>query len=357
MIELHPVDFCVLSEGEVTMLELLRALERKKDTFGDILGLAWKDSKTGKAIVNPARPLIKDLDEIPINSKRRIFINELGRRQANMMSSRGCPFNCGFCSSAAFWARTWRKHAPERVVEEFSMLVGQGAQVIDIYDDLFTMDMVRAENICDNLIKQGNTVPWFARARVDCISERLVDRMIAAGCREISFGIESGDPAVIKRVNKKINLEEAVTVFSMLRKKKLIARANFMVGNPGETHRSVEASIRLACRMNPSNIIASIARVYPNTLLDQEARKCGLIKPEFWYLDDKSVPYYTLDMPYEQMQALATRMMFKWAINRGPWELVKMVWYNWRVTGPRRSIIFILSWLRSSYSLLVRRNK
>lgn len=127
MIELHPIDFCVLVEGEVTLLELVRALDHKRENFGDILGLAWKDEKTGKAIINHARPLIKNLDDIPISSKRRIFINELGKRQANMISSRGCPFDCGFCSSAAFWSRTWRKRSPEMVAEEFFMLVEQGA--------------------------------------------------------------------------------------------------------------------------------------------------------------------------------------------------------------------------------------
>ena len=264
-----------------------------------------------------------------------------------MMSSRGCPFACGFCSSSAFWWRTWRKHNVEHVVDEFEMLVEQGAQVIDILDDLFTTDFKRAEAICDLLIRQGNKTPWFARARVDRISEDLVYKMIAAGCREISFGIESGDPEVIKRINKKIDLEQAVQIFQMLSKKRLIARANFMVGNPGESLESVEASIRLVRRMSPSNIIASIAIVYPKTMLEQEAQCHHLLTPEFWYLDDAPAPYYTADMSHEQLQALATQMLFKWAVHRGPKTLVKMVYDNWRISGTRRSFSFILSWLRN----------
>ncbi|MEW6170180.1 MAG: radical SAM protein [Candidatus Omnitrophota bacterium] len=357
IIEHHSVDFCVLAEGEITMLELIQAVENNTIDYSNILGLAWRDSKTGKIYINEKRELLRDLDTIPINTKRRIFINELGKKQANMMSSRGCPFNCGFCSSAAFWFRTWRKHSPERVVEEFQMLVKQGAEVIDIYDDLFTMDLKRAEVICDILIKNNNKTPWYSRARVDCISEKLVDKMISAGCREISFGIESGDPEMIKRINKKINLEEAVKVFQMLHKKNLIARANFMVGNPGETINSVDTSIRLACRMNPTNIIASIARVYPNTMLDREAQKQGLIKEDFWYLDTKTVPYYTVDMTYEQLQALATKMLFKWAANRGPIEFIKMALYNWRVTGTKRSLSFILSWIHRYLRGLINKKK
>jgi len=347
LLEHYPVDFCVLFEGEQTMLKLLKALESGEKNYREIQGLAWHDGDNGEICLNEPRPLMRDLDAIPINTKRRIFINEMGKKQANMMSSRGCPFNCGFCSSAAFWGHTWRKHSAQRVVNEFEMLVKQGAEVIDMVDDLFSMDFERAEDICDMLIKNKNTIPWFARARVDRITEKLVDKMIVAGCKEISFGIESGDPEMIKRLNKKIDLEQAVEVFHMLQTKKLIARANFMVGNPGETLETVEASIRLARRMNPTNIIASIARIYPNTMLDREAQKHGLIAPKFWYLDVAPVPYYTVDMSYEQLQALATRMLFKWAVYRGPWAVGRMVYSNWRVSGTQRSLSFILNWFRS----------
>lgn len=347
ILEHHPVDFCVLSEGEETMLDLVRTLEAGREDFSGILGLAYRDPKTDEVRVNERRPLLKDLDEIPVNPKRRLFVNETGRRQANMMSSRGCPFACGFCSSSSFWGRTWRKRRPETVIEEFEMLKAQGAEVIDMLDDLFTMDLERAEAICDMLIARGNRTPWFARARVDRITERLVDKMIAAGCEEISFGVESGDPEMIQRINKKIDLDQAAEVFRMLGRKHLIARANFMIGNPGETSASVDASIRLACRMNPTSIIASIARVYPNTMLDVEAQKHGLLSREFWYLKADEVPYYTVDMTFEQMQAHATRMMFHWARNRGPWALAQMAYRNWRLSGTRRSLSFVLSWMRS----------
>ena len=347
ILEHYPVDFCVLSEGEETMLELVRALESGRDDFAAILGLAYRNARTGEVRINERRPLLKDLDAIPINPKRRLFVNENGLRQGNMMSSRGCPFACGFCSSSSFWGRTWRKRRPETVAEEFEMLKAQGAEVIDILDDLFTMDLDRADRICDMLIARGNRTPWFARARVDCITEPLVDKMIAAGCREISFGIESGDPDMIKRINKKIDLDQAAEVFQMLRPKPLVARANFMIGNPGETPQTVDASIQLACRMNPTSIIASIARVYPNTMLDAEARKHGLIDHEFWYLKTDPVPYYTVDMPFEHMQAHATRMMFRWALNSGLVPLAKMAYANWRLSGTRRSLSFVFSWIHS----------
>lgn len=347
MLEHHPVDFCAVGEGEETILELVRALEAGASDFGAIRGLVWRDPATGEIRTNEPRPLIEDLDAIPINPKRRIFLNEANQRQGNMLSSRGCPFACGFCSSSSFWKRTWRRHGPEHVVQEFEMLVAQGAEVIDILDDLFTMDLERAEAICDRLIASGNRTPWYARARVDRITEPLVDKMVAAGCREISFGIESGDPEMIRRINKKIDLEQAVDVFRMLRRKNLVARANFMIGNPGETAQSVDASVRLACRMKPTNIIASIARVYPRTMLDAEAQKHGLITPDFWYLKADEAPYYTVDMSFEEMQAHATRMLFRWALSRGLVALAKMTYANWRLSGTRRSLSFVLSWMRS----------
>jgi radical SAM superfamily enzyme YgiQ (UPF0313 family) len=347
ILEHHPVDFCVLGEGEETMLELVRALESGDANFAGILGLAWRNGRTGEVHVNARRPLLKDLDAIPISTKRRLFGNALGRQQANMLSSRGCPFACGFCSSPSFWGRTWRKRRPEKVVEEFEMLKAQGAGVIEMADDLFTMDLQRAEAICDILIARGNRTPWFARARVDRITEHLIDKMIAAGCEEVSFGIESGDPEIIRRVNKKIDLNQAAEVFRMLARKKLYTQANFMIGNPGESPATVQKSIDLACRLNPSRITVCIAQAYPHTMLDEEAQKHGLLTREMWYLKTDSVPYYTVDMPLEQMQALSTKMVFRWALRRSLWDFLKMVHFNWQNVGTRRSLSFIFSWLAS----------
>ncbi len=347
MLERYPVlDFCAVGEGEATMLELVEALEAGQTTFDGIAGLVWRDPASGEVRENAPRALLEDLDAIPINPHRRLFINEVGRRQGHMLSSRGCPFACGFCSSSSFWKRTWRKNGPDRVVEEFEMLVGQGAEVIDILDDLFTMDLERAEEVCDRLIARGNRTPWYARARVDRITEPLVDKMVAAGCREISFGIEAGDPEMIRRINKRIDLEQAVEVFRMLGTKRLVARANFMIGNPGETPGSIEASIDLARRLNPTSVIASIARVYPNTMLDREARAHGLIEPEFWVERADPVPYYTVDMTFPQMQGHATRFLFKWAMHRGLWTLAKTGYINWKISGTRRSLSFLYHWTK-----------
>jgi len=133
----------------------------------------------------------------------------------------------------------------------------------------------------------------------------------------------------------------------MLGRKRLAARANFMIGNGGETPETVDAGIRAACHMNPTTLIAGIALVYPDTMLGAEAQKHGLIDREFWYLKTDKVPYYTVDMSFEQMQAYATRMMFRWAMNRGPWHLAKMAYVNWRPAGTRRSLSFLLRWMRT----------
>jgi len=86
--------------------------------------------------------------------------------------------------------------------------------------------------------------------------------------------------------------------------------------------------------------------VYPNTMLDREAQRHALISPEFWYLDTAPAPYYTVDMSYEELQASAMRMLFRWAVNRGPRAFIKMIYDNWRVTGTQRSLSFIFSWIR-----------
>jgi len=346
ILEHHPVDFCVVGEGEETMLELVRALDSGRMDFANILGLAYRDPKTGEARLNERRPLLPDLDAIPISLEHRLFTNEAGKRQANMISSRGCPFACGFCSSSSFWGRTWRKRRIDRIVEEFEALVALGAETIEMTDDLFTMDLARAERFCDTLIAHGNRTPWTARARTDRMTERLADRMIAARCKQLEFGVESGDPEVLRRVNKQTDPQEAIDVFAMLARKDIRTLANFMIGNPGESPVTVRRSIRLACRLNPDRIIIGLARAYPNTMLGHEAEARGIVRREFWYLESDKAPHYTGDMSLQQMQLLAAEMLVRWAVRRGLRLAPDTVRSCWRYIGGRQILSFAFSALK-----------
>lgn len=346
ILKLYPVDIVVIGEGEETTLELIRAIESGAP-LKNIKGIAFKENS--EIHVTPKRPLISNLDSLPTPSDKRIFINELGNRQAYIMTSRGCPFSCQFCSSVYMWGRTWRSRNPESIIKEIEMLLQQGLEYIDFYDDLFTLNNKRAILICNEIINRGLKFKWFARARVDCISEDLIMAMERAGCVEISFGIESGSPLILKTINKDINLKKAEEVFKIMRKTKMTARANFMLGNPNETKDTIKETAEFIRKINPDDLNLSITLIYPNTELSKIAETKGLVDKDFWIKTAKLAPRYTADFSTKELRGASIKiLLYYWLWNRGVFFSLK-----WLARQLKRSgFVITSSFLRAWISLL-----
>lgn len=251
-------DFGVIGEGEATLLELVERVEKGKKELEKIDGLVFRDDQ-GKIRVNRGRQSIGDLDSLPFpawdlippKQYRIAPILEPARAQpiAPIITSRGCPYNCSFCASQATWGRRIRFRSPENVLREIKMLKDNfGVKEIHFADDNFTMDIQRAEKICDLMIKEKVGLPWQCPngVRIDRLILPLLKKMRRSGCYALGLGIESGNQAILDQNNKKLDLKIVPKVLGNLRKVGIESYGFFILGLPGDTKKTIKQTIDFA---------------------------------------------------------------------------------------------------------------
>lgn len=275
----NSVDMVVRGEGEEAILEICQVISGKKKKE-EILGLSFK--KNGKFFHNPLRPLNKNLNELPFPAYGLFKIGKysitqpLRDRQTKdsrafyIMTSRGCPYACIYCFKG-ICGRTWRPVSPEKVVEEWEYLVKKlQATEIGVQDDLFNLDRERAIKICELLIERKlNHVSWITNngIRADKVDLELLEKMKAAGCKRVAFGVESGSQRILNNIQKKLTLDQVRKAFVFAKKARLETMGFFMFGNSGETEKTMDQTIRFAIELNPEVAHFSIATPFPGTPL------------------------------------------------------------------------------------------
>lgn len=190
------LDIVVRGEGEETIQEVLHILEKKKD-LSKISGITYRQN--GKIIETEDRPLIKDLDTIPFPSYDLLpKLESNGVKYGVMMTSRGCPFKCTFCSSSLLGQKRWRGRSADNVVEEIQFLESRGIKEIEFLDDTFTLNSQRVIDICDRIKEEKIDLSWSCSSRVNTIDKEMAEKMKEVRCHTIFFGVESGTDWVMK---------------------------------------------------------------------------------------------------------------------------------------------------------------
>jgi radical SAM superfamily enzyme YgiQ (UPF0313 family) len=321
MFKLTSVDVVVIGEGEQTLKELLIAYKSNKPVT-KIQGIAYK--KNNKIIITKPRKLIDNLDQIPFPvydgldlSKYRgddKFSIKNGVINGMMISSRGCPYQCTFCSTCLYWKRKWRARSPINTVNEMEELYNK-YQVTNIrfWDDHFTLNQSRAIQICKEIIKRGlhKKLSWSTSLRVDCLNDRTIKWMKKAGCNKLIFGVESGSETILANIKKGFKVKHIKKAFKLCHKYGVYANASIMVGNKGENNQTIQETIQVLNEIKPDNLIrgGSVLIVFPNTEIYQEMKQAGKITDEYW-LSDNSMPYYTLENNLEKNILLGNKLTF-----------------------------------------------
>lgn len=278
--DLPALDYIGIGEGEHTMVELARALEGRMD-LRDVRGLALRDRESGALHRTPHRPLEDDLDTLP-NPARELV--PLARylafdSHASVVTSRGCPYECVFCSAPAWTGRSVRYRTPSLCVDEIEELAAKGFTEITIEDDLFTLYRKHFLAVCGELIRRNTGIRWNAFSRVDTISPEIVETMARAGCQAICFGVESGNQEVLDLVKKKSNLDKVKEAMRMTQGVGISALASFIIGLPGETEETLRKTVEFANELHQefgSLYGFHILAPFPGTEVREKAKEYGL---------------------------------------------------------------------------------
>jgi len=292
------VDFVVIGEPELTVLELADTLEQKNvDKLKEVKGIAFNEN--GKTIRTPARPVIEDLDSLPFPArhllpmkeffeaaKKRPISGNLKKPSIRMLTSRGCNHNCIFCSNYIVMERKWRARSPENVVNEIEQIVRTyGIKQVDFLDDNMTLDKKRMEAICDLIKKRKLDIEWCTPngVRADCLDEELLAKMKASGCKRILIAPESGVQRIVDQViGKKQDLKKVENAVAAAKKVGIEVGCFFILGFIGETKEDMKATIAFAHKLRKlgaDRFYFSYATPLYGTELYEQAKRGGFLKP------------------------------------------------------------------------------
>lgn len=296
------IDFIIHGEGEITFLELVKSIAEKKP-YSKIKGIGFKNN--GKIIINPKRDLIENLDLIPFPAWDLINLKEYSspiqryEPVADIITSRGCPYQCVFCYKDIFGSR-FRTRSAKNVLDEIELLNKKyGAREIHIVDDSFNINKKRVMDICRGIKERNLKFAWASTAgiRVDTIDEEMLTAMKKAGCYYYALGIESADPNILKLMSKGITIEMQKKAIALSNKLGFETCLWFIIGFPYDTKESIEKTINFAKRAKGTIKKFSVMTPWPGTKIYDELKRDGRIIHEDWskYLAQNELvfrPYY-----------------------------------------------------------------
>lgn len=266
------IDVVVRGEGEQTIVELMVALREDKGLEA-IGGISYR-APEGIRHNEPQADCV-DLDQLPFPAYHLLKDyryhphppHGIARPFMALVTSRGCPYRCAYCSKPIFGTR-FNGRSPELVLDELTYLVrDQGTREIAFYDDVFTLNKKRTTAICQGIIERGLSFHWTCETRVNLVDQELLNLMKQAGCFAVAYGIESASPDILKLLHKDISVQQVIDAVKMTRIAGLEAIGYFMVGSPGETPATIRETIALSKRVNLDFAQYSITMPFPSTEL------------------------------------------------------------------------------------------
>ncbi len=283
-LEKSAFNMAVMGDGEETMAQILGRLSRGEDLLS-IEGTAVRQGD--KIQLNPPRPWIEDLSGLPPPDMEdlptdRYHCLSVSRPFHVMISSRGCPYKCGFCSQACCGDRV-RFRTPEDVVREMVFNVrNRGAREIVMFDETFTLGRDRVMEICRRILRENLDFRWNIRTRVDAVDPEMLGILRKAGCHSLHMGVESGSARILKLMGKEITPEQVVEAFEMARKLGFVTRGYFMIGYLEEDPETYRQTLEMALKLPLDWASFSITTPLPGTALFQQAVDRGLVDQDHW---------------------------------------------------------------------------
>lgn len=291
------IDYIVRGEGEITTLEICDMIINGKGHVDDILGISYRD-KSGSIILNPERPRIQDLDSIPFPARHKVDMKRYDMRMdylsipgTSVMTSRGCPVMCSFCSASAMFGTQLTLRSASNVLDEVESLLAMEYKGIKFFDSTLTLRKSHISAICEEFKRRGlQEIPWECEVRVNTVSKELLAQMKESGCYLIDFGIESASPKVLKEMHKKITIEQAEQTLEWAQEVGLKTKVFFTFGHINETlddaYETFSFIKKHRNRIDQTGGGVGI-KIYPGTRVERFALENNLLPEDFSW----SLPY------------------------------------------------------------------
>ena len=314
------VDIVIRGEGEYILLDLVQTLE-EGGNLNNVKGIVFEqenDHGDNILVVTPDKEPIMDLDELPFPALHLLPMENykllnITTNMATMITTRGCPMQCSFCSSAAMHGNKIRKRSIKNIVDEMEYLVNEcGINTIGFMDDTFTIIKSRVIELCDEIQRRNLEVWWGCTSRVDKIDDDLLQKMKDSGCITIFMGVESSDQTQLDLIGKDTTVDRIQEAFEASRKKGIRTIASVVLGMPGDTKANMKRTIKFVHRLKPNYVIYSLATPYPGTRFYKEAFEKNLIKIKDWSKYTLITPILdTIDCSKDDLRKLQTKAFIR----------------------------------------------
>jgi anaerobic magnesium-protoporphyrin IX monomethyl ester cyclase len=287
------VDVVARGEGEETLLELAQIATGQKN-FHDVLGITFRNGN--EIVQTPVRRAIRNLDELPYPAYDHFALEKYllyGKLFLPVITSRGCPFQCAFCTTSRILGKEYRARSPKNIVDELEHIKAvYHADSFTFYDDTLTLDKGRIFKICDEIKARRINIPWDCQTRVDQVSEEILAKMKETGCQQVFFGVESGCQTILDAVNKQTTVEQNEKAIRMAKEAGLFVSISIILGYPSETPEMLQQTLEFIRRAEPDDVYLCIATPYPGTELRRVVEEKGWKMSPDWSKYDTVTPVF-----------------------------------------------------------------
>ncbi len=277
------IDYVVIGEGEATMAELVDSLLNGGKPE-EVNGVAY--IKNGVFHKTKHNEYVQNLDELPFPARHLLPIEKYQSPQyqksrvTSIITSRGCPYNCIFCDYRFLMGPKFRRRSPQNVISEIEECIQKyNTKHISFRDSTFTFDENWISNFYQLIKQKSIKIDWDCNGRANLVTEKMLREMKEAGCRLISYGIESGDQNILDFAHKNLTTEQSIAAVKMTKKSGIETLSYFIIGLPGENWETIKKTIELAAKLDSDYTQFSLATPFPGTPLYEYAREHKLIRP------------------------------------------------------------------------------
>jgi radical SAM superfamily enzyme YgiQ (UPF0313 family) len=370
-LEEGPLDVVVLGEGEETTVAVASAVQTGDFRPSEIPGIGYNDAG-GRAVLNARRLRMRDIDAIPwpawdlfpirnyLDAGVGFGVNR--GRSMPILASRGCPYQCTFCSSPSMWTTRWLARDPDLLLDEMEYCQKTfGAENFDFYDLTAIVKKSWIVSFCQKIKQRGMLFTWQlpSGTRSEAIDDEVARLLFESGCRNLSYSPESGSLAVLKRIKKRIKIDAVVDSIASCHRASMNVKCNVILGFPGETVGNVFETYRFILRMalaGAYDISLWSFSPYPGSeLFDEIARRRGLVLDDAYYdsLRSYADPARTIsysenfsDRTLKVLRFLGTAIFYGAQWLRRPWRVVRLLYNLSRGREESRGEMVLLNMIR-----------